>query len=53
MVIAIIPVLVLIVGLLVWVLAARPKAAEAGRILFAVGALITVYVLAHHTIKIG
>lgn len=53
MLIAIVPVLVLIAGLLLWILASNPKLAEAGRILFFCGAFLTTQVLAETTIRIG
>lgn len=53
MLIAIVPVLVLIAGLLLWVLSSNPKVAEAGRILFFCGAFVTTQVLAESTIRLG
>lgn len=51
MLIAIIPLVVAIIGLLAYVLASNPKISEVGRILFLVGALVTVAVLAGHTLR--
>jgi hypothetical protein len=39
MIIAVAPLVLAIVGLLVWVMAANPKASEAGKILFFCGVL--------------
>jgi heme A synthase len=50
---AIIPVLVMLVGLLIWAFASNPKAAEAGRILFFCGAFVTTQVLAGTTMRFG
>jgi len=52
MLVALIPVVVAIVGLLLWVLAANGKVADAGRILFAVGACFVVAALAHVTVRL-
>ena len=54
MIVAWAPLLVAIIGLLLWALAANPKVAEAGKIsLFAVGMLWFVYGLTGKTIRIG
>ena len=50
--IAIIPLLAAIVGLLVYVLAAKDKVVEVGRALFWCGVLVTLMVLASHTVKV-
>jgi hypothetical protein len=52
MLIAIIPVLAILVGLLMWALAGG-IVKEAGRILFASGVLVTLLVAAHYTVRIG
>ncbi len=53
MLIAIIPILVLIIGLLMWVLSSNPKVSEAGKILFAIGALVLTWQLGGETLRIG
>lgn len=53
MLIAIVPLLVLVTGLLLWVLSSNPKVAEAGRILFFCGAFVTTQLLAGETIRLG
>lgn len=54
MLIAIVPLLVAIAGVLIYAFADKtPKLAEVGRILFFVGALWTAYALATKTVKIG
>ncbi len=52
MLIAIVPVLAALLGLLLWGFAPG-DAKTAGKILFAAGTLVTVYVLAGHTVRIG
>lgn len=42
-----IPLLIAIVGLLLWALSSNPKVAEAGRILFFCGAFVTTAQLGH------
>lgn len=49
---AIVPIVVLIVGLLAWVLSSNPKVAEAGRILFWVGCFFTVAALSRVTLHV-
>ncbi len=51
-VIAIIPAVFAIVGLLAYMLAGNPKAAELGRITFACGLLVLTYVLAGHVVRL-
>jgi hypothetical protein len=52
-VIAIIPLLVCLVGLLVYVLAVNNgKAAELGRLSFAMGLLVTLLVFAKHVVRL-
>lgn len=53
MIIAIIPVLVALAGLLLYLMAAREKIVEIGRIIFFVGVLWMVYTLATKTVRIG
>jgi|GEM_PF-2742832 len=45
------PLLVAIVGMLVYALAAGPKPAEIGRLAYACGLLVTLFELASHVIK--
>ena len=53
MILALVPALVAVVGALVYALSANPKAAELGRLAFAVGLLWAVYGLAGHVVRIG
>lgn len=53
MLIAIFPLVIMIAGLLVWLLAANPKASEAGRILFFCGAFVLTQTLARETFRLG
>jgi hypothetical protein len=45
MLIATVPILVAIVGLLMYVLAGNPKVAEIGRIMFAAGLLVALFAI--------
>jgi len=45
------PLLVAIVGMLVYALAAGPKPAEIGRLAYACGLLVTLFELASHVIR--
>lgn len=51
MLIAVVPILVTVLGIVMWN-SSRPKIADAGRILFAAGALVSLLVFAQHTIKL-
>ncbi len=53
MLIAIWPAAIAVIGLLIWLLAANPKASEAGKILFICGALVLTFVLARETLRLG
>jgi hypothetical protein len=53
MVIAIFPLVVAIVGLLIWLLASNGKASEAGRIMFFCGVLVFVWNSAKEVVHIG
>jgi hypothetical protein len=50
--IALIPLLAAIVGLLVYVLAANPKVIEVGRALMWCGLLVTLFAVASHVVKV-
>jgi hypothetical protein len=50
MLIASLPVIVMLVGMVVYALASNPKAAELGRILFAVGALVSLVLAVRHVV---
>ncbi len=52
-IISAVPLLVAVIGLLVYILAANPKAAEAGRLLFATGALAFLLSVANQTVRLG
>jgi Na+/phosphate symporter len=52
MLIAIVPVLVLLAGLLTYALAANPRAQEFGRIAFFVGLFFVVAAVAGHTVRL-
>ncbi len=51
-VIAIVPLLVCILGALVYALAANPKASEMGRLAYFAGLFVTLLVLATHVVKL-
>lgn len=53
MVIAVIPFIILIVGLLMWILAAHPKVAEAGRLMFFCGLFVLTMAFSRQTVSIG
>jgi len=53
MLIAIIPFLVLIAGLLMWILASHPKVQEAGRLMFFCGCFVLTWHYAGETFGIG
>lgn len=53
MLIAIIPLVAAVVGLLMYVLAANPKVVELGRILFAAGILVALWLSATHVVHLG
>lgn len=53
MIIAYIPVLVALLGLLLYALASNPKVQEVGRILFFCGALAECLALAGHVLRLG
>lgn len=50
---AIIPLLVLIVGLLIWVLASNPLVKEVGKWMFICGLFVTLWVSARVTVHLG
>lgn len=52
MLIAIVPLLAAVIGLLIFVLAKEPLK-EVGRCLFWCGTLVTLFVAASHTVKFG
>lgn len=52
MLIAIAPLLIAVVGLLIYVLAANAKTVEIGRILFFCGTLVSTWVVAAHMTKV-
>lgn len=51
MMIAIVPFLVMVVGLVLW-LAGGPKTAPVGERMFTCGLLVTLFVLAHETVRL-
>ncbi len=51
-VIAILPAVFAIVGLVVYMLASDPKAAEIGRLTFFAGIVVLAYVLAGHVVRV-
>ena len=53
MVIAIIPVLVLIIGLLMYFASANPKVQETGRIMFFCGLLVVLFLVGNTTVRFG
>ncbi len=52
-VVAILPAVVCIVGLLVYLLASNPKAVELGRLAFFAGLFCLTWALAGHTVRVG
>jgi hypothetical protein len=52
MLIAIVPVVVLVLGLPLWALATKPVAVEAGRLMFACGLLVVLFVAARQTVHL-
>ena len=53
MAVAIAPLVIAVVGLLMWFLASNPRASEIGRILFCCGALVLTMSLAKETFRVG
>ena len=53
MLIAFLPVVIALVGFLMYILAANVKVVELGRILFFVGALVSTWGVASDTLRIG
>ncbi len=53
MLIAVWPLVIAIVGVLVYFVSANGKVQEVGRLLFAIGMLWLVYALTGHTLKLG
>ncbi len=53
MLVAILPFLICVVGLIVYLIASKPEAKELGRIAFACGLLVLTYVLAGYTVRVG
>jgi Na+/phosphate symporter len=53
MLVAIWPLIILIAGALLWVLATNPIVKDMGRIAFAVGLLVTCLVVSKQVVKIG
>ncbi len=52
MLIAFVPVLVMILGLLLWLLASNPVVKDIGRICFIIGTFFTVSALSGHTVRL-
>lgn len=52
-IIAIVPLIVMLIGFVVYMAAANPKAAEAGRLAYFAGMLVALFVAAHQTLKFG
>jgi len=52
MLVALLPALVALVGLVVYVLASNGKAQEIGRLMFACGLLVTMFVVARTTVRL-
>ena len=50
--VSVFPVVVLLIGLIVYVLSTNGKAAEIGRLAFFVGLLVLVFVLADQTVRV-
>ena len=52
MLIAILPVIVLVLGLLLWALSSNPVPKEAGRIMFFCGLLVVCFVAAKYSVRV-
>lgn len=52
MLIAILPIIAIIVGILMWALCAKPILAEAGKILFFWGVGVTLFIASRYTVKV-
>ena len=52
-IITLVPLLILVVGLLMYALAANPKVQEIGRIMFQCGMFVLTWVLAGQTVRLG
>lgn len=53
MIVAVFPIVIALVGLLVWFLSSNPKVSEAGKLAFFAGLLALSFALAGHTVRIG
>lgn len=53
MLVAIIPLLVAVAGLVIYAMSDNPKTAECGRLMFACGLLAVCFIAAHQTFRIG
>ncbi len=53
MLIAIVPALMVLLGLLLWALCSNPKAAEAGKWIFIAGVFALAFTLASKTVHVG
>jgi hypothetical protein len=53
MAISYLPLLISIIGALVYALSSNGKAAELGRIAFSCGLLVTLMTMAHHIVRMG
>jgi hypothetical protein len=53
MLIAWVPILAIVLGLLLWALSKNPIVMRAGEIVFTCGTLVTLFVLAHVTVRLG
>ncbi len=53
MFIAIVPIIAVVLGILLWALASAPLVKESGKIIFAAGVLVTLLVAAHYTVHVG
>lgn len=53
MVIAIVPALAAVIGLVVWFVASNARVSEAGKLVFFAGMLALLFALMNHTVRIG
>jgi Na+/phosphate symporter len=53
MIIAIIPFILAVIGVLLYAFAANPKASEIGRLMFFCGLLVLTFALAHEVLRLG
>jgi len=53
MLVAIIPLLVAIIGLVIYAMASNAKAGECGRLMFGAGLLVCLFLASHQTVRVA